>query len=122
MERNESVKSSLMRINNSNGQFSLARKECLKETEVCLKDMNHKYNKITFGVALKIPNKNRMPFYFYPVAPQTREESQMWNTVLLTLDGRSHCHTINHHPSGGGKRYAPDLPTAIIALKNKYTG
>lgn len=119
----ESVNSSLMRINNTNGQFSLARKECLTETEECLKDLqrlNHRYNKITFGLTLKSPNKNRMTFYFWTVAPQTQKESQMWNIVLLTLEDR--IVTINHHPSGGGKRYASDRPTAIIALKNKYTG
>lgn len=91
MKRYESVKSSLMRINNTNGQFSLARKECLTETEECLKDMqrlNHKYNKITFGLALKSPNTNRMTFYFWTVAPQTQEESQMWNIVLLMLEDR----------------------------------
>lgn len=61
------------------------------ETEECLKDLqrlNHRYNKITFGLALKSPNKNRMTFYFWTVAPQTQKESQMWNTVLLTLDDR----------------------------------
>lgn len=91
VKRYESVKSSLMRINNTNAQFSLARKECLTQTEECLKDMqrlDHRYNKITFGLALKSTNKNRMTFYFWTVAPQTQEESQMWNIVLLTLEDR----------------------------------
>ncbi|ROL40634.1 hypothetical protein DPX16_9628 [Anabarilius grahami] len=50
--------------------------------------LNHRYNKITFGLALKSTNKNRMTFYFWTVAPQTQEESQMWNIVLLTLEDR----------------------------------
>lgn len=113
-----------MRINNINGQFSLARKECLTETEECLKDMqrlNHKYNKITFGLALKSPNKNRMAFYFWPVAPQTREESQMWNTVLLTLDEHIvTLLTIIHLEVGRDTLQIFLQPS--IALKNKHGG
>lgn len=62
-----------------------------------------------------------MAFYFWPVAPQTREESQMWNTALLMLDEHIvTLLTIIHLEVGRDMLQIFLQPS--IALKNKHRG